>query len=378
MPEPGPKKVLWISAGELSGDMQGGALLTALRPLAQDWSFVGLGGDHLARAGQKNIYRIEELSVMGVAEVLASLPRIIRLLFGVLGSLRKIRPTAILLIDAPAFNFLVARFAAYLQIPVFYFIPPKVWASRTGRVKFLRKHVRKILSILPFETAFFQKHGLDAIYVGNPLVDLVNWPELAYIEPEPLRIGLMPGSRKKEIESLLPVFSAMADLLLTRHPGLTFRLMRAPNFSEDYLRKYWTSAAPLVIQPPQDRYAFMRTCRLIVAASGTATLETGLAGVPTVVCYKVNPISYPIMRRVIKVSWISLPNLILGRELFPEYIQENATPELLAGCVSSWLENPALLGKILDGLTELRRQCGEPGSANPAAALYEEMKNLKL
>ena len=163
-------------------------------------------------------------------------------------------------------------------------------------------------------------------YVGNPHVDLVDYENIRHILPEPGRIGLMPGSRKKEVESLLPAFSSAADLLLREFPRLSFHCIRAPHFAETYLRKFWNGAAPLHMAEPEGRYAFMRSCQCLMSASGTATLESGLAGVPTLVAYRLTPLSYALGRRVIKVRWISLTNLILGREAFPEHIQQEASP----------------------------------------------------
>ncbi len=372
-------KTLWISAGEISGDLQAGALLSALRRTAPEGGLraIGMGGDELARAGQENLFRVEQLSVMGIAEVLGSLPRILRLLAAIRRELARVRPDAVLLVDAPEFNFRVAKAASRLGIPVYYFIPPKVWAWRTGRVAFLRRHVRRIFSILPFEVPFYEKHGLDVDYVGNPLVDLVDYPSIASMQPVPGRIGLMPGSRRKEVESLMPAFAEAAGILSRDFPGLEFHCIRARNFSEGELRALWRSRAPLIVEDGEDRYRFMRTCQFIAAASGTATLETGLAGVPTLVAYKVSPLSYWIGRRVIKVPWISLTNLILGREAFPEHIQEDADPAPLAKRMAAWLRHPETLDAMRRDTEELRALCGEGGSAARAAqALWRELEGL--
>ena len=216
---------LWINAGELSGDVQAGALLTALARLDPTLKAVGMGGDNLARAGQDNLFRVEELSVMGVVEVLTSLPRILRR--RIRAKLAEARPDAVLLVDAPDFNFRVARMAHALGIPVYYFIPPKLWAWRSGRVRFLRRHVRRVFSILPFEVDFYRRHDMDVVYVGNPLVDLVDRASIDAVRPVPGRIGVMPGSRRKEVESLLPAFSGAADLLLPRFPHLEFHCICA-------------------------------------------------------------------------------------------------------------------------------------------------------
>jgi len=369
-------KTLWINAGEISGDLQGGSLLAALRTLAPESELrvVGMGGDCLAKAGQQNLLRVEELSVMGIAEVFTALPRILGMLRRIRREMERIRPDAVLLIDAPDFNFRVARIASRLGIPVYYFIPPKVWAWRTGRVKFLREHIRRIFSILPFEVPFYRRHDMDVTYVGNPLVDLVNYEGIKDIQPVHHRIGLMPGSRRKEVESLLPDFAGAAQRLVKKYPDLTFHCIRASNFTEEYLRSLWNCDVPLVVEDGTDRYRFMRTCHCIMAASGTATLETGLAGVPTLVAYKVSPLSYWIGSRVLKVKWISLTNLILDRTCFPEHIQQNADAASLYQRMDEWLSTPASLERIHRDLTELRDLCGQPGSAKRAAeALWKEL-----
>lgn len=369
-------KTLWINAGELSGDLQGGALLSALREYAPEDALrvVGMGGDNLARAGQENLLRVEQLSVMGIVEVITSLPRIFGLLRRIRREMERIRPDAVLLIDAPEFNFRVAKIAHRLGIPVYYFIPPKVWAWRTGRVKFLKEHVRRIFSILPFEVDFYREHGMDVTYVGNPLVDLVDYESIKDVPPVQNRIGLMPGSRRKEVESLLPAFSGAAALLAERFPELEFHCIRASNFSEEYLRSLWKAPVPLVMHDGKDRYRLMRTFPCIMAASGTATLETGLAGVPTLVAYKVSPLSYQIALRVLKVKWISLTNLIMNRTVFPEHIEKDADPAPLAARMEEWLSRPEILEGIRRDLDELREKCGKPGSAKRAAeALWKEL-----
>ena len=369
-------KTLWINAGEISGDLQGGALLAALRECAPEGELraVGMGGPHLAAAGQENILRVEDLSVMGIGEILGALPRILGMLRRIRRELERIRPDAVLLIDAPEFNFRVAKIAHRLGIPVYYFIPPKVWAWRTGRVKFLQRYVKRIFSILPFEVDFYRSHGVDVTYVGNPLVDMVDYDGIAHIQPEHHRIGLMPGSRRKEVETLMPAFSDAADILVKKFPDLRFHCIRATNFTEEYLRSLWKSSVPLVMEENADRYRFMRSCQCIMAASGTATLETGLAGVPTLVAYKVSPLTYQVGLHFLKIRWVSLTNLILNRGCFPEHIQQDADPEPLAARMEDWLSHPGQLENILADLDELRTICGRPGSAKRAAeALWEEL-----
>ena len=365
---------IWINAGELSGDMQGAALLQALQALHPGLQSCGMGGPNLARAGQRNLLRVEELSVMGIAEVLTAVPRAMRLLGRIREELARQRPDAVVLVDAPEFNFRVARIAHALGIPVYYFIPPKVWAWRTGRVAFLKRYIRRMFCILPFEPDFYARHGISVDYVGNPLVDMVDWPRLQQFSPIPGCIGLMPGSRRKEVENLLPAFGETARKLLRQGRDVTFCCLRAPNMSEKYLREFWPSDVPLSFTDPDRRYLTMRTCECILAASGTAVLETALAGIPTIVTYRVSPFSALVARLLVKIPWVSLPNLIMNREIFPELLQENAVSDLMAAQLALWLDDPERLAAVCSDLEELRRRCGEPGSAGRAARrLLEDM-----
>ena len=365
---------IWINAGELSGDMQGAALLQAVQALHPGLQSCGMGGPNLARAGQRNLLRVEELSVMGIAEVLTAVPRAMRLLGRIREELARQRPDAVVLVDAPEFNFRVARIAHALGIPVYYFIPPKVWAWRTGRVAFLKRYIRRMFCILPFEPDFYARHGISVDYVGNPLVDMVDWPRLQQFSPIPGCIGLMPGSRRKEVENLLPAFGETARKLLRQGRDVTFCCLRAPNMSEKYLREFWPSDVPLSFTDPDRRYLTMRTCECILAASGTAVLETALAGIPTIVTYRVSPFSALVARLLVKIPWVSLPNLIMNREIFPELLQENAVPDRMAAQLALWLDDPERLAAVCSDLEELRRRCGEPGSAGRAARrLLEDM-----
>lgn len=369
---------LWINAGELSGDIQAGAVLREIRQMRPDLAVIGMGGPNLAAAGQKNLFNVNDLSIMGLSEVITAIPRALRLLGKIKIALQETHPCAVVLVDAPEFNFRVAAIASQLEIPVYYFIPPKVWAWRTYRVKYLQKYIRKLFCILPFEPNFYRKHGLNVDYVGNPLVGMVNWEKLKEIDPEKGRIGFMPGSRCKEIEALLPIFAKTAELLATKYgSAISFHCLRAPNISEDALRSLWQVNVPIVFDQPEDRYVAMRKCRCLLAASGTATLETGLAGVPTVVSYKVTPISAFLGRRLIKVPWVSLTNLIMEREVFPEFLQEKATPENMAKQVEHWLDDTPKREALLSDLEILRQRCGSPNSASIAAThLLKELDEL--
>lgn len=364
----GPKTI-WINAGEASGDMHGALLTAALTARAPGLSCLGMGGPDMAARGFAAEFDISELSLVGLTEVAAHLPRILGLMRRIRRRLAQVRPDAVVLIDSPDFNFFVARMARGLGIPVYYYICPQVWAWRTGRVEFLRKFVRRVLCILPFEKPFLAERGLDADYVGHPLMDLMPLDELAGVEPEPGRVGILPGSRRREIETLLPEFAAAARIIRERAPGARFTLVRAPGVAPERLAPHLPSDLDVEVLGPEDRYRAMRRCQAVLAASGTVTLETALLGAPTVVAYKVSPLSYAVGKLLVKAPFISLPNLILGREAFPELIQDQARADLIAERALAWLTDPAALAGARESLADLARLVGGPGAPGRAAAI---------
>lgn len=363
---------LWINAGELSGDMHGAALLRELRLRAPGLSFAGMGGVNLRAAGLDALYRVEDLSVMGITEVLGRLPRILRMLKDLKQSLERLRPKAVIVIDAPDFHFRVIKAAKALGIPVYYYISPKLWAWRQGRAAFIRENVRRLISILPFEKEFYRRFNMEIDYVGNPLVDIVNYPALESIQPDENLIGFLPGSREKEISSLLPAFGGAARIIRQRLPHARFACVRAPGLEASSFHALWPEDVPVDFVQPDERWAFMRRCNMLIAASGTVTLESAIAGTPTLAAYKVSRLSYAVGRLLVKTPFISLPNLIVGRELFPELLQERCDPVPLADKALAWLlpkpgDNP--LESIRKELAEVRAALGPPGAAGRAADL---------
>ena len=358
---------IWISTGEASGDMHGAALVRALQTLAPDWEFLGGGGPALKAAGLRLEFSIQELSVMGLTEVLSALPRIVRLLARIRKRLKETRPSALVLIDSPDFNFLVARMAKRLGIPVFFYISPQVWAWRKGRIGFLKQHATRVLCILPFEKPFYAAHGLEVDFVGHPLLDEIPLDALATITPDRDRIGLLPGSRMKELASLLPEFIDTARLLKAQFPYLTFGVARAPSIPEETLRSYFPSDLPLTIVQPEERYEFMRRCFLLLAASGTVTMEAALIGTPTIVAYRLSPFTFALGKKLVHVDHISLPNLILGERVFPELLQEDARSDVMAEHARFWLQHDEETAEVRIKLNRLKNLMGDPGAPARAA-----------
>lgn len=364
------RPLFWINAGEPSGDMHGALLLAALRGLSPHASFIGMGGNALRQAGMETPFRVEDLSVMGITEVLGHLPKIFRMLADIKAALASAKPDAVIVIDAPEFHFRVIRAARALGIPVYYYISPKIWAWREKRAFFIRENVRRLISILPFEQDFYRRFGMEVDYVGNPLVDLVDYPSLRSIQAESGLVGFLPGSRKKEICSLLPQFGAAARILRQRLPSLNFLCIRAPGIDGEFLKKYWPEDVPIEITAPDNRWQLMRRCEMLIAASGTVTLESAIVGTPTLITYKVSPLSFAVGKTLVKVPFMGLPNLILNRSVFPELLQNECDAVPLADAALRWLLPPpgtAPLQAVRKELDEARSLLGKPGAAERAA-----------
>ncbi len=404
---------IWINAGEISGDMHGAALLQALKKRLPGVRCVGMGGPALEAQGMKTLFRVEELSVMGFIEVFSKLPKVFSLLRGIKAALAVEKPDLLICIDAASFNFRVIKAARKLGIPVLYHISPKIWAWGSGRGHFIKNNVRRLISILPFEPDFYKRFDMQVDYVGNPLVDLVNLPALEHIQSVPGRIGLLPGSRRKEITGLMPRFAGAAKIMRDslrasmNHsatesgnndtPELEFHCVAAPGVNPELLRQLWDDhggqGIPLYLHSPEKRYELMRSCQMIIAASGTATLECALVGVPTIITYVVSALTFFLGKTFVQVKYAGLPNLILDRELFPELLQEDCLPEPLAEAALRWIDpgrqqamhegklpgiwkgsaGPGEFRSVLEGLKELHGRMGEPGAVNRAAAVVAEL-----
>ncbi|MCF8085936.1 MAG: lipid-A-disaccharide synthase [Desulfohalobiaceae bacterium] len=361
---------IWISAAETSADLHGADLMRSMRHRDPDLVFLGIGGELMRGEGLESAGRAEELSAMGISEVLGLLPRVLALYRRIKRILLERPPRCLVLLDAPDFHFRVAKMASRLGIPVYYYISPQVWAWRKGRVAFIREHVRRMLCILPFEQAFYAGHNVQADFVGHPLVQYITPRQPSSEQPASARrIAVLPGSRKMEIRRLLPQFAAACRTLQQRFPDLEFHLIRAPGVEDEELTAHWPQEIPLSICPFRERYERIRSCSLALTTSGTASLECGLLTTPAIIAYKLSALSYAVAWLAVDVPWISLPNLVLEREVFPEFVQSRARADLLAEQAASWLRDPAELQRIRNELRTLRQELGQKHAAEESARI---------
>ncbi|GAB4420986.1 MAG: lipid-A-disaccharide synthase [Bacteroidia bacterium] len=358
---------LYIIAGEDSGDLHAAHLLRALKPLvATSLQARGVGGEQLRVAGMHLVAHVRDINFMGFVEVVRHLQTIRRLFRTVEQDLQAWQPDAVLLVDYPGFNLRIARFVRRLGIPVYYYISPQVWAWKQGRVEQIRRDVDRMFVILPFEQAFYASRGVEVDFVGHPLLDHIDEPSPASAQP-PL-VALLPGSRKQEIRRVLPVMLAVAAEM----PHLRFVIAGAPSQDATFYERIIGTQSGVELRMNQT-YALLREASCALVTSGTATLETALFGVPEVVLYKGGWLSYAIGRRLVKVPFISLVNLILGRAAVRELIQNDCTPETCREALEDLLRADTR-ARLRADYRMLRGLLGERGaSERTAKALLAHM-----
>lgn len=357
----------YVIAGEASGDLHGSNLIREIRKLDTDAVIRGWGGDRMRDQGTTLVKHYRELAFMGFIEVLMNLRTILRNLSFCKQDILEWKPDVLILVDYPGFNLRIAQWAKEQGIRVIYYIAPQVWAWKENRVKSMKNCIDLMLVILPFEKEYFRsKWNWDVTYVGHPLVEVT---ETAMREgsgeklaDKPV-IALLPGSRKQEISKKLPVMLEMSK----RFPAFQFVVAKAPGTDESFYKE--------ILQPyPDVRYVQDQTYSLLLQSkaalvtSGTATLETALLGVPEVVCYKGSSISYQIARRLIKVKYISLVNLIMDKPVVKELIQDEMNSENLEAALNKLLTEGPELNRLKDDYSELKSLLKQGGNASATAA----------
>jgi lipid-A-disaccharide synthase len=360
----------YIIAGEASGDLHGSNLITELKKQDPQAEIRCWGGDLMAAAGAKLVKHYKDLAIMGFAEVLMNLRTIFRNLDFAKKDILAFHPDALILIDYPGMNMRIAKWAHEQRtFPIIYYISPQVWAWKEGRVKQLREHVDKMLVILPFEKEFYKKWQFEVEYVGHPLVEVVDGVR-AEAATNPARsqftkpvIALLPGSRKQEILKKLPVMLRASNFF----PDYQFVVAQAPGLDAAFYSALLADY-PNVAAVSNQTYSLLLTARAACVTSGTATLETALFGVPEIVCYKGSPISYQIARRLIRVKYISLVNLIMDKLVVKELIQDELTPQNLQRELDDLLRNPTRQQQLADDYRDLKALLSQGGHASANAA----------
>jgi lipid-A-disaccharide synthase len=353
------RRKIFISAGEASGEHYAVQLIPAIRKLAPDAEFFGLGGQRMEALGFRRIVRAEDVAVMGITEIIRHIPRIYGEYRKLKTSIANERPDAAILIDFPDVNLSLARTLHKLGIPVIYFVSPQLWAWKKYRIHRVKRYVDRMLVIFPFEASFYREHAVNATFVGHPLAEVPlpsisrkDFADQYHLDPSKAWVGLLPGSRFKEIRLNLPEMIEAASQL---HEPLEFLLPLAPTLTPEHIAhvRSMLPAGGARITLVNDARAALHHARASVVASGTATVEAALIGNPFIVVYRVSQLTYSVAKRVVKVPHVAMVNLIAEREVVPELIQSDFTAQNVVSHLQNLLHNETARNQMQADLAQV-------------------------
>ncbi len=373
----GAEPLVYLVAGEASGDVLGARLAAALHGRAPELRFAGIGGERMAEQGIASLFPMHELALMGLIEVLPNIRRLARRMEETVADIGARRPSVIVTIDSPGFAMRLAKRVKPLGIPIIHYVAPQIWAWRPGRVKTIRERVDRILCLLPFEPPIFEAASIPVTFVGHPVLesgadagDAARFRGAHGLRPDERVLLVMPGSRRMEIRRLLPVFGAALRLLDSRLPGIRPVVPVAPLVAEAVRSGTadWP-VRPILVGGLETKHDAFAAASAGLIKSGTSSLEMAVAGVPHLIAYRVNPITAAIVRRLVRVPYASLVNLLNEAEVVPEYLQERVTPENLAAGLERLLTDPTAAATQRDGFGRTRaRLTASEGLPSIAAA----------
>jgi lipid-A-disaccharide synthase len=363
-----------ISCGELSGDIYAGALARELRRIRPDTRILGLGGEHLRDAGAELVGDYHGIAVTGLVEALRVLPRAWTLQRALVDRAKRDRPDALVVIDFADFNFRLAGALGRTGIPVIYYVCPQVWAWRPGRLRTLRRILDRALVIFPFEESIYREAGIPVAFVGHPLIELaapsaprealrLEWG-LASGAPT---IALLPGSRPNEVRATVPVLAAAVPLIAARLPRVQFLIARAPNLARAMLQPLRAVDGIPIVEVAGRADDVLEAADVVVTASGTATVQTAIHERPMVIVYRLSALTYGLGRRFVRVDTFGMPNLVAGRRIVPELIQDGFTPGAVAEETLRYFEDREYADRTREALRDVRARLGEPGASRRAA-----------
>lgn len=374
-----PTRVM-IVAGEASGDIYGAGLVRTVQASDPAFSFFGIGGPRMREVGCETLVDSADMAVVGLVEVLKHFDVIASAFLKLKKNLLETPPDLLILIDYPGFNLRLAKVAKKAGVKVLYYISPQIWAWRQGRVKKIKRLVDHMAVILPFEAPFYEQAGVPVSFVGHPMADLVevsltrDQAATSFgLDPAKRIVGLFPGSRRSEVTRLLPTIIDAARLLRQRFPSVQFVLPLASTLTDADLAP-WLTGCDLPITVTRERiHDLMRACDAVISVSGTVTLEVALVGTPLVIIYKLSPITFQLAKRLVKVEHIGLCNIVAGKTVARELIQDDASPEQIAAEVGRLLGDVSYASEIKTQLASVREQLGGGGADQRMAELVRTM-----
>jgi len=365
------KRVI-IIAGESSGDLHGSALMRQMKSLVPDIEFMGIGGSLMIKENLKAIRHVHEMNFMGLTEIVCHLPFIYRTLRDLKSLINSWQPHLVILIDYPGFNFKFAPIVKQYNIPIMYYISPQLWAWHKRRISMIKKYVNRMVVFFDFEREFYRCYGIEADFVGHPLLDLIHLSETKKsfrnslgVDENTFLIGLFPGSRMQEIERIFPPMVESIRLLKKMIGSITVVTGCAPEIDDGVFMRYIKNKDIIILRGKA--YDIMAHSDALVVTSGTATLEAGILGTPMVIVYRTSLLTYLMGRAVVKISNMGLINIVAGSKIVPELCQHEVTPENISAIVEKLLVEPQLRDKIKHALEIAKNKLGTPGASNRAA-----------
>ena len=373
-------KSILIIAGENSGEKYGAQLIKEFKKITNEYSFFGIGGSWMEREGVELLFRLSDVSLRGIFEIFSHIPKILNIFKSVLNEVERRKPVVSILIDFPDFNLRLARRLHKMKIPVLYYISPTIWAWRRGRIRKIKKYVKKILLIFPFEEEIYKRHGIKAVFVGHPLIERIkiNLTKEEFfrkynLDPKQKLIVLMPGSRESEIKYHLPVLKKSVEKLKDK-VKCQFLLIKAENIQEELIKKYVDSNSEIKILS-EDNYEAMYYSDLIISSCGTANLEAALLEKPFITFYRLSPLTYNLGIHFVKIRNYSIVNILAGKKVVPELIQKDFTPEKIYTETLTILNSPRIISEMKEEFKKIKKKLGQ-GEASKKAA--QELYNLLM
>jgi lipid-A-disaccharide synthase len=369
-----------LVAGEASSDFHGACLAKEMFALLPDIRITGMGGQAMAEAGVEVVFGFSSLSAIGIVEVLGKIPQGFKRLAEITGYIKENKPDVLVTIDFPEFNIRLGKIVSMMGIPVVYYFPPTVWAWRKKRAKTIARYFKKVICVFPFEAEVFKKAGADVDFFGHPLIDIVK-PSIdaediyhkLNLNPSHQVLGILPGSRKGEIKRLLPVMLEATIKLLGKFPSIQPVIVLAPTIDDRDILPYLESIPFKITLVRGNTYDVLNICHLALISSGTATLEAACLGVPMVILYKLNWLTHLLGKVLIRIPFIGLPNIIVGKKVVPELVQAEANAQNVIRDASILIENNLAWTRMQKDLSEVREKLGVGGATKKAARLIVEM-----
>ena len=376
---------IFIITGDISGDMHGAFLAKSLLKKEPHLQIFGMGGEKMKAAGIKVLFDLTQFSLMGFVEVARHIVLFRRVLYQLIAKIKIEQPDAIVFIDYPGFNLRLAEKIKPLSIPLIYYISPQIWAWGKNRIKKIASLFSRMIVILPFEKELYEKEGLSAFFVGHPLLDVVKTTGLMNQVPtisngrasSATTITILPGSRSCEVRRLLPVMVKLAQLIKEKKPETQFIILAASSLMEKEIEKILKKKKISLRVARERKYGIIKSSALALTASGTATVEIAILERPMIIFYKVSPFAYLFLKKMVKLPYIGMVNIIAKKEIVPEFIQGRANAEKILPTVLALLEQREKREKMSEQLRRVKKSLGNPGAADRAAEIIlKEARNI--